>query len=810
MLAKLKTRLCLAALPALCAALAASGAQAAEPRYEGISADGAVAFFSTTDKLVPGDTDIRRDVYERSFDTAVGSYVTRQVSFGPKGGNNSFDVQFLSNDDAGSRAFFSTVERLTATDTDITSDVYVRDLAASTTTLVSAGDPSCQASGCGNANQPAIAAPEGVVADGDLVVFTSEERLSTADVDDVEDAYVRDLAAGTTTLVSVGDPACVGPACGNGPEPAGFEGAAPDGSRAFFVTSEALEPGDSDALPDIYARDLAGAATHLVSLSGTCPGVLECTPVLAGSSNSGSHVFIETNERISGLDLDESQDLYDWSAGTALLASQGPAGGNGAPNALFAGSSPDGSAVFFETSESMVALDGDTGQDVYRRAAGETSLISVRAAGCEPPTCDGGNLDASMVRSNGSVGIPRGVFANGAKVFFFSAERLAVEDSDDSFDVYVRDVGAETTTLVSRPDPSCSIPECGEGEHHANLAGASLDGSHALFVTEESLVDQDTDGKKDIYDRTGGATVLVSTGTINGNEAFNAPLQGVSDDGLRAFFLTPERLTEEDDLLKEADIYMRSPSGTLLVSRGNDPSLEALLVPPAPLLESTDPASPGASTEPRVIGSEDVAGATIKLYATGDCSGEPLAIGTTEELAAPGIAVTVTAESTTALRATAESDGFVSGCSQPLLYTHEDSVPPPPPPPPPDGEGGGSGDGGTVTPAPDVPRQPGGRPYVTPVTRITFGPASKTRAKRPVFRFTDTTGQSDTRFVCRVDRGKWSGCSSPVRLKSMRRGKHVFQVLGINAVGVREERPSARAFKLVSAQPARRPKRGSR
>ena len=60
------------ALP-ICAALAlaallASSAGAATPNYRAVSQDGEAIFFTTTEKLVPGDTDTKQDVYRRIFD----------------------------------------------------------------------------------------------------------------------------------------------------------------------------------------------------------------------------------------------------------------------------------------------------------------------------------------------------------------------------------------------------------------------------------------------------------------------------------------------------------------------------------------------------------------------------------------------------------------------------------------------------------------------------------------------------------------------------------------------------------------------
>src|SRR4029079_3517233 len=68
------------------------------------SADGARAFFSTTERLVPGDLDDSKDVYERSGGT------TTQVSTGLPGGNGNFGATLQAISADGSRAVFGTYE----------------------------------------------------------------------------------------------------------------------------------------------------------------------------------------------------------------------------------------------------------------------------------------------------------------------------------------------------------------------------------------------------------------------------------------------------------------------------------------------------------------------------------------------------------------------------------------------------------------------------------------------------------------------------------------------------------------------------
>jgi hypothetical protein len=776
--AKTTRRVAVAAALAV-AAIAAPSAGAAPAGFSGISGDGSIAFFTTTDKLATGDTDSRADVYARFFDDALGSYVTRAVSTGPTGGNDAIAAQYGGASADGAKVVFSTDESLVAGDTDKRVDVYVRDLATSTTALVSRGAADCAAQGCGNGAEDAGFVPGGVVPDGEEVFFLSAERLSSSDEDGSLDLYARDLVAGTTTLVSAGDASCAGTGCGNGAFGVVFRGAASGaaGTRAFFTTAEALVGADADSLSDLYRRDLTTGTTALVSTAGSCPAPLDCRPAYGGASSDGDHVFFETDERIAAGDTDSSQDVYDWSGGVATPISIGPDGGNGAQGATFSGASSDGAAVFFQTNESLVSADTDSSQDVYERSGGSTTLLSTG------PTGGNGGDAASFLWSS----------PDGSTVLISTAESLTSADTDSSQDVYERSGGS--TTLLS------TGPTGGNGSFNAGFAGVSGDGSHVFYITSEQLVSADTDASPDIYETSGGTTTLVSTGPVGGNRAFSAglPAGAIAGDGSHAFFITDERMTV-DDLDAETDVYDRSASGTLLVSVGNT----APVGPPTPSGLTTDPLSPGESTTPRIQGQSDP-NTSIKIYATADCSGIPVAIGSSLELGGAGIEATVDAGSTTSFRATAtDTNGDTSPCSAPVSYTQQSAPPPPPPPSPPSGDdsgdgggsGGSAGAGGAAGALPQF--YDGGIPFVTPKTRITFGPAFKTRKRRVVFRFVDSTGQPGTRFICEIDRRRWRRCGSPKRLKKLKRGKkHVFKVKAVNAAGTWERRPVKRRFKLV-------------
>ncbi len=105
------------------------------------------------------------------------------------------------------------------------------------------------------------------------------------------------------------------------------------------------------------------------------------------------------------------------------------------------------------------------------------------------------------------------------------------------------------------------------------------------------------------------------------------------------------------------------------------PYTEDSTAPSAPTISDTDPDSPANDNNPEVKGTAD-SGSTVKLYATADCSGAPLASGSPAQFASPGITVTVPGDQTTNLRATAtDAVGNASACSAPRPYTEDSTAP---------------------------------------------------------------------------------------------------------------------------------------
>ncbi len=433
-------------------------------------------------------------------------------------------------------------------------------------------------------NGAIAAAFAGSSIDGGHVYFQTSERLTADDTDTRIDVYER--SGGATILVSTG---AIG---GNGGFNAFFAGSSADGSKVFFGTAEKLTGSDSDSQTDIYER--SGGSTALVS-TGATGGNGAFPAFFDGASADGSVVLVRTTEKLEAVDLDSQTDIYQRSGGSTTLVSTGAAGGNGAFPATFGGVSHDGSRVFFETQEALELGDSDASFDVYERSGSATALISTgSAAGASDAFFDGASssgasvffsTDAALEPADGddrfdvyrrtggtttliSTGSSAGgafdalfgaTSADGARVVFQTDEPLEAGDGDAQVDVYERSGGA--TTLQSTGSSG------GDGPLDASFAGASADAAQVLFETEESLEPADSDAEVDVYQRSGAATTLISGGPGGGNGPFDAFFSAVSDDGQRAFFQTEESLASPDsDSFR--DVYERSGSVTTRVSGG--------------------------------------------------------------------------------------------------------------------------------------------------------------------------------------------------------------------------------------------------
>ena len=153
------------------------------------------------------------------------------------------------------------------------------------------------------------------------------------------------------------------PPLGSSPH-ADFEAVSEDGSRVVFI-SRGLYTAD-DVSSDFDVFEHSGGVTRLLSKP---PGV-NCSPTTgcddsprAYMTPDGSHVYFETYEALLAADTNPCLDLYEWTEQGGLRLIGDRPEGCLFHDTHFRAASADGSRVFFETGARLVQADTDRCRD---------------------------------------------------------------------------------------------------------------------------------------------------------------------------------------------------------------------------------------------------------------------------------------------------------------------------------------------------------------------------------------------------------------------------------------------------------------
>lgn len=249
--------------------------------------------------------------------------------------------------------------------------------------------------------------------------------------------------------------------------------------------------------------------------------------------------------------------VHDRVLGLTERASVSELGEEGFGQAATPALSADGRyLVFASNSPNLVPGDTNNRFDVFLRdrVAGTLELVSVATDGTQ------GNLDS----------IAPAISADGRYVAFASAAtNLVADDVNNSFDIFVRDRLAQTTTLVS-------VASDGTRGNGLSLAPRiSADGSVVVFHSFASnLVPDDTNGVPDVFahDVASGITTRVSVasdGTQGNQQSVGAMVSG---DGRFVAFDSDASNLVSNDLNGRTDVFVhdRLSGGTERVSVASD------------------------------------------------------------------------------------------------------------------------------------------------------------------------------------------------------------------------------------------------
>ena len=385
-------------------------------------------------------------------------------------------------------------------------------------------------------------------------------------------------------------------------------------SSTAQLVPEALAPGVGASLEKLYRYDENGLSLVSYSPAGApstgVPAALRDTPVGRNAvSPDGDVVWYYLTRSGTSVPLHRVEAGQD--ASTVVNASESsspPAPGR----AVFAGASPDGQRAVF-TSQQVLVEGGPATNNVYRythsaNPATDENLELISADG-EP--ADGGSVVVDQVAgvsddtdtvyftttSNQLVpGAPTGPgyklyrwhdgelsYIAPARIFGSDAERLSAATSADGRYLMFVSPSAGIT-----PDDNAGLAQqylydaqTGEIVCTSCLAGGStaavntgvslnvltlgsaprrwlLDDGRVFFQTEERLVPEDTNGKRDIYTWKDGDLELISSGRSTDDSRF----ADESADGSTVFFATRERLSGWDTD-NAVDLYAARVGGGL-------------------------------------------------------------------------------------------------------------------------------------------------------------------------------------------------------------------------------------------------------
>jgi Tol biopolymer transport system component len=406
------------------ASVDSAGGEAAGSIEPSISADGRyVAFTSSFPDLVPDDGNSQADIFVRDLLAGTTTRASVDSAGGDPDGNS---VQPSISADGRYVAFFSAATDLVPNDSNLASDVFVRDLQAGTTERVSVDTEGLDAET--NSVDPSISA------DGRFVAFTSVAAdLVPDDSNSAEDVFVRDMQAGTTIRASVD----------SAEEEANFNSSSPsisaDGRHvAFGSEASDLVPDDGNSQPDIFVRDLQAGTTARASVD-TAGGDPDAGSVFASISGDGRYVAFESdaNDLVPN-DGNPLEDVFvrDLQAGTTTRASVDSTGGDADARIGQPSISADGRRVaFWGEASDLVPGDGNSTHDVFVRdlLTGTTTRASVDVLGGE---ASAGSFEPS-------------ISADGRYVAFESdANDLVPNDGNASRDIFVRAVVTPTVDSV--------------------------------------------------------------------------------------------------------------------------------------------------------------------------------------------------------------------------------------------------------------------------------------------------------------------------------------------------------------------------
>ncbi len=471
-----------------------------------------VAFVSSASNLVAGDINGIPDIYVRNLQSGTTTLASPGAqSTGITAASDSAGP--VITPDGRYVAFYSSATNLVAGVTNI-GDIYVRDLVMGTTYWASSGARAQLQAVFGTTN--GVCFSPKMSADGSLVAY----EVSAASYAKSAGVVLRyHLASGQTDVVNTNANAPVGVY-----EDIRTTDMSPDGR---FVTSVA-NTATSGLNTVVYLWDALTSTNLLVSadVSNTTPeSGSSYAPLVDPSGRYVAFLSNSTNLTFNMLTGDYHLYYRDTQAGSTILVDTDTNGvGVGVNPETYPSLSSDGQSLAFESDD---AQDRNRYMNVlvYDLQSNANELVSIQNTTISSQSPDGPSILSSILPLS----------MNGQYVAFASeADNLISNDVNGYRDVFVRDLNAGTNILVSAD--TNGLPAAGVSSE----ASISSNGQYVVFSSSAaSLVPSDTNNSVDVFERDlqNGATTLVSVnmnGQGPGNSNSYSPI--LSGDGRFVLF----------------------------------------------------------------------------------------------------------------------------------------------------------------------------------------------------------------------------------------------------------------------------------
>jgi hypothetical protein len=439
--------------------------------------DGSEAVLSTIDPLVPEDINHQTDYYRSRSDGSL-EWISRPTATFPPGANTTSFTWFGAATDDLSHVVFQQTSRIVPAAANMDSFAYgLYEWANGSLRLVNLDSQGELLNPYGAALGSGVAAFNGhaLSRNGERIFFTSPASVQpTPPPFDIKRIYLRESGQ-TTTEISASQ--CTETACEGPPRDALYQGAAADGSVAFFLSDAQLTNGATPG-GGLYRYQVNGGALTL--LAPDVEGVV-------GNSDDGSRVYFVSTAKLGPGATPDSDNLYLFDArtnATTFIATLNPSDNfvwSGENNGRQSGVTPSGNDLVFATAAPLAAGYDNAGhKEIYRYdlPTGSLACVSCLPAGT-PAQADASFSDGAYLKN---------MSADGSYVFFQTTAALLPQDKNGKVDVYEWHDG--TVSLISS----------GTSPVDSKFAGTNSSGRDALFSTWERLAPSDVDGHMDAYD----------------------------------------------------------------------------------------------------------------------------------------------------------------------------------------------------------------------------------------------------------------------------------------------------------------------